>query len=112
MNKQEQLAAKLAPFKHSAVRLLDAIVVRSGKNGVSVVRGKSLQTFVRVRSTKTLHQYIETNVMHFLFSLLRIKGLYMFRALLAHPQEALYKQNLIYYVHVMSVGCTRFKLPL
>jgi hypothetical protein len=25
--------------------------------------------------------------MHFLFSLLRINGLYMFRALLAHPQE-------------------------
>jgi hypothetical protein len=27
--------------------------------------------------------------MHFLFNLLRIKGLYMFGALLAHPQEAL-----------------------
>jgi hypothetical protein len=34
-------------------------------------------------------QYSETNVMHFLFSLLRNKSLYMFRALLAHPQEAL-----------------------
>jgi hypothetical protein len=33
------------------------------------------------------HQYSETNVMHFLFNLLRIKGFYMFRALLAHPQE-------------------------
>jgi hypothetical protein len=32
-------------------------------------------------------QYSETNVMHFSFSLLRLKGLYMFRALLAHPQE-------------------------
>jgi hypothetical protein len=30
-----------------------------------------------------LAQYSETNVMHFLFNLLRIKGLYMFRALLA-----------------------------
>jgi hypothetical protein len=29
-------------------------------------------------------QYSETNVMHFLF---RIEDLYMFRALLAHPQE-------------------------
>jgi hypothetical protein len=29
--------------------------------------------------------------MHFLFHLLRIKGLYMFRALLAHPQEALHR---------------------
>jgi hypothetical protein len=29
--------------------------------------------------------------MHFLFNLLRIKGLYRFRALLAHPQEALHQ---------------------
>jgi hypothetical protein len=36
-----------------------------------------------------VYQYSETNVMHVLFSLLRIKGLYMFRALLAYPQEAL-----------------------
>jgi hypothetical protein len=36
-------------------------------------------------------QYSETNVMHFLLSLLRIKGLYMFRALLAHPQDSLHK---------------------
>jgi hypothetical protein len=49
----------------------------------------------------------ETNVMHFLLSLLRIKGLYMFRALLAHPQEALHKRHLVYCVRVMSVGCTR-----
>jgi hypothetical protein len=37
---------------------------------------------------KNVSQYNETNVMHFSFNLLRIKGLYMFRALLAHPQEA------------------------
>jgi hypothetical protein len=37
----------------------------------------------------TVYQYSETNVMHFLFNLLRIKSRYMFRALLAHPQEAL-----------------------
>jgi hypothetical protein len=36
----------------------------------------------------TGYQYSDTNVMHFLFSLLRIKGLYTFRALLAHPQES------------------------
>jgi hypothetical protein len=48
---------------------------------------------------KTLYyQYSETNVMHFLFSLLRIKSLYMFRALLTHPQEALYKRHLVYCV--------------
>jgi hypothetical protein len=34
--------------------------------------------------------------MHFSFNLLRIKDLYMFRALLAHPQEALNKRHLVY----------------
>jgi hypothetical protein len=43
-------------------------------------------------------QYSETNVMHSLFNLLRIMGLYMFRALLAHPQEALHKRQLVYCV--------------
>jgi hypothetical protein len=49
----------------------------------------------------------ETNMMHFMFSLLRINGRYMFRALFAHPQEALHKRHLIYCVCVLSVGCTR-----
>jgi hypothetical protein len=31
----------------------------------------------------------------------------MFQALLAHLQEALHKQHLVYCVRVMSVGCTR-----
>jgi hypothetical protein len=43
--------------------------------------------------------------MHFSFSLMRIKGLYMFRVLLAHPQEALNKRHLVYCVRMMSVGC-------
>jgi hypothetical protein len=51
------------------------------------------------------YQYSETNVMHCLFSLLKIKGLYMFREFLAHPQEALHKRYLVYFVSVMSVGC-------
>jgi hypothetical protein len=34
----------------------------------------------------------------------------MFRALLAHPQEALHKRHLVYCVSVMSVGCTRCAL--
>jgi hypothetical protein len=38
------------------------------------------------------------------FNLLRIKGLYMFRALLTHPQEALNKRHLVYCVRIMSVG--------
>jgi hypothetical protein len=51
------------------------------------------------------HQYNETNEMHFSFSVLRIKGLYMFRALLVHPQEELHKRHLVYCVCIMSVGC-------
>jgi hypothetical protein len=58
------------------------------------------------------YQYNETNVMHFLFNLLRIKGFYMFRSLLAHPQEALNKRHLVYCVPVMSVGCTRIGVKL
>jgi hypothetical protein len=42
-----------------------------------------------------VYQYSETNLMHFLFSLLRIKGLYIFRALLARPHEALHKRQLV-----------------
>jgi hypothetical protein len=54
-----------------------------------------------------VYQCNETNVMPFLFSLLRIKGLYMIRALLAHPQEEPRKQYLVDCVRVISVGCTR-----
>jgi hypothetical protein len=43
----------------------------------------------------------------YLFSLLRIKGLYTFRVLLAHPQEALHKRDLVHRVRVMSVDCAR-----
>jgi hypothetical protein len=42
--------------------------------------------------------------MHF-FILVRIKGLCMFEALLAHPQEALHKQHLVRSLRVMCVGC-------
>jgi hypothetical protein len=50
--------------------------------------------------------------MHFLFSLLRIKGLYMFRGLLVDPQEALHKRHLVYCVRIMSVGCTKIGAEL
>jgi hypothetical protein len=43
--------------------------------------------------------------MYFSFNLLRIKSLYIFRELLAHPQEALYKRHLVYWVRITSVGC-------
>jgi hypothetical protein len=57
-------------------------------------------------SVGLLHQYGETNMMHFLFSLLRIKSLYMFRALLTDPQEALHKRHLVSCVRVLSVENT------
>jgi hypothetical protein len=50
--------------------------------------------------------------MHFLFNLLRIKGFYMFRTLLACPQQALHKRHLVYCVHVMLVGCTKIGVEL
>jgi hypothetical protein len=54
-------------------------------------------------------QYSETKIMRFLFSLLRIKGLYMFRELLAHPQEALHKWHLVYCMRVPAdLTCTQY----
>jgi hypothetical protein len=50
--------------------------------------------------------------MHFLFNLLRIKGFYMFRALLAHPQQALHKRQFLYGVRVMAGGGTSFGVEL
>jgi hypothetical protein len=42
--------------------------------------------------------------MQFSFSLLTVKGPYIFRALLADPQEAFHKRHFVYCVRV-SVGC-------
>jgi hypothetical protein len=58
------------------------------------------------------YQYNETNVMHFSFNLLIIKGPYIFRALLTHPPEVLHKRHLVYYVRVMSVGCATIAVKL
>jgi hypothetical protein len=41
-------------------------------------------------------------VMHFLFSLLWIKDLFIFRALLAHHQYSVNKRHLVYCVDVVS----------
>jgi hypothetical protein len=60
----------------------------------------------RAPENRTYNQYSDTKVMHLLFNLLRIKGLYMFRALLAHLQEELNEQHFVYCVRVMSGGCT------
>jgi multisubunit Na+/H+ antiporter MnhE subunit len=42
----------------------------------------------------TSELYSKTNMMHFLFNLFTIKGLYMFRAILAHLQETMQKMAL------------------
>jgi hypothetical protein len=39
------------------------------------------------------------------FFLLQINSLYMFQALLAHLQEALYVQQLVNCVHIVLAGC-------
>jgi hypothetical protein len=49
-----------------------------------------------------VYQFKENNLMPFSFNLLRIKGPYMFQALLAHPQEALNKRNFLCCVLIMS----------
>jgi hypothetical protein len=68
--------------------------------------------FHRTRGIASVSKYNETNVMHFSFILLRIKSLYMFRALIAHPQEALHKRHLVYCVRIMSVGCSTTAVSL
>jgi hypothetical protein len=70
-------------------------------NRIPMFRGNKLSP----SSKSEISQYSKTKVMHVLFNLLRIKGLYILRALLAHPQEALNKRHLVYCVRVMSVGC-------
>jgi hypothetical protein len=57
-------------------------------------------------TTGIVYRYYETNVMHFSFILFRIKGLYMFRALLAHPQEVLHKRQYVYFVRLMCHDCS------
>jgi hypothetical protein len=49
-----------------------------------------------------VYQYDEANVMHCSFDFVRNKGLYMFRVLLTHPQEALHNRHLVYCVYVVS----------
>jgi hypothetical protein len=51
-----------------------------------------------------VYQYNGTNLLYFLFSLLRIKGVYMFRVLRAHSQEALHRRHLVYCVRIISVA--------
>jgi hypothetical protein len=54
-----------------------------------------------------VNQYGKTNVSHFFFQFVKNQGLYMCRALLAHPQDSLHKRQLVFRMRVMSVGCTK-----
>jgi hypothetical protein len=60
--------------------------------------------------TRHINQLSETNMMHFLLNLLWIKSLYMFRTLLAHPQEALHSGT--WYVVVYWASNARNMLRL
>jgi hypothetical protein len=74
-----------------------------------VVETESLHIFMFCWACIIVYQYNETSVMHFPFNLLRIKGLYMFRALLAHPQEALqtaFSTLRVYNVSWLWHGCS------
>jgi hypothetical protein len=73
---------------------------------------ESFLNLPQIRLDITINQHSETNVLHFLFILLRIKGLYMFRALICSSQEVLHKRHLVYYMRVRSVDCTRIGVEL
>jgi hypothetical protein len=55
-------------------------------------------------ATAVTYQYMGTKVIHFLFILLRIKDLYVFRAFIAHPQEGL-QNGTLYIVYWCSAVC-------
>jgi hypothetical protein len=62
--------------------------------------------FLHIKQHYSNISMVKINVMHLIFNLLSTNGLYMFRALLAHPQGALHKRHMVYYLRAMSVGCT------
>jgi hypothetical protein len=86
------------------------IIVHHQKVCTSSLQYQSIVSATTLLSRCMVNQYSKTNVIHFLFHLLRINGLYMFRSLLDHLQEALHKRNLVYYVRVTSVGSPRIGL--
>jgi hypothetical protein len=91
------------------ILLNDIILSRICQMFIFIKRSTQLhRSFNQIYKIRIVYQYSETNVMHFSLSLLRIKGLYMFRAILVHLQEALHKRHLVrvYGVRVTSVGCS------
>jgi hypothetical protein len=77
----------------------------AAQTALGIMRACYVSWLHKVWSVHTIYQISETNVIQFLFNLLRIKDLCIFRALLAEPQEALNKGHLLYCVRVVSVGC-------
>jgi hypothetical protein len=92
-------------MKHIPLILLEGKTSRNNPTYKCILRNSKISevyaNFVLLICI-AVYQYTETKVMHFLFSPLRIKGLYMFLTLLAHPQEVLYKRHLVYCVCFMS----------
>jgi hypothetical protein len=94
--------------------------VSSSTTAVIRLEFQTGQTVVHYPATliNNLHVLLtcsDTNVMHFVFSLLRIKGLYMFRALPTHLQETIHKQHLVYcvcYVSSLLAGLEWNAVPL
>jgi hypothetical protein len=72
---------------------------------LSLNRRVTKPDFYKLYVSCTVHH--STSVMNLLLNLLRIKDLYMFRALLAYPQEVPHNRHLVYCVRVTSVGCYR-----
>jgi hypothetical protein len=73
-----------------------ALNVQGSERTVFLTNPQTGEMFVwgcKFGKTNWLCQYSETDVMHFSLILLRIKGLYMFRALLAHPQQVLHNST-------------------
>jgi hypothetical protein len=77
---------------------------------ISQQRDFKYWTNVKIRTIKCEDRYSKTNVDALFFQCIKNQGLYMFRALLALPQEALHKRHLVYCVRGMSVSCTRVKV--
>jgi hypothetical protein len=75
---------------------LDCLETSLTTNHAAYHRRRAQMTKCTLTATLEGFQFSETNVMHLLFKLLRVMGLYMLRALLAHSQEALHKRHLVY----------------
>jgi hypothetical protein len=75
---------------------------------IDVSFNPSLTVMLTSEATNVWNQHNETNVMHFSFNLLRIKGLYMFRTLPAQPQESLHRRHSVPCAYVCNCATTNW----